>query len=200
MENPTGSLRTLAQSLSLSRPPVATDVAGDHDSKSQESTGGDFGAQYCSRFFVVLVLSPLRRTVLVLVIEAIWYSNPTHWSASYRKPPRSTSPQFKQPSSTSTTKKSFNPQPTARKSLFCPHIVLSNATSRTSLVLSSINAKSFTAEEVSYHDCLDSITSTSTVSLSMSTTKSDVGHDLSLTRLGLSAAVEKDPKPRVSNQ
>jgi hypothetical protein len=78
--------------------------------------------------------------------------------------------------------------------------VLSNATSRTSLVLSSINAKSFTAEEVSYHDCLDSITSTSTVSLSMSTTKSDVGHDLSLTRLGLSAAVEKDPKPRVSNQ
>jgi hypothetical protein len=27
---------------------VVTDVAGDHDSKSQESTGGDFGAPHCS--------------------------------------------------------------------------------------------------------------------------------------------------------
>ena len=27
---------------------VVTDVAGDHDSKSQESTGGDFGAPLCS--------------------------------------------------------------------------------------------------------------------------------------------------------
>jgi hypothetical protein len=41
-------------------------------------------------FFDVLVLSPPRRTVLVLVIEAIRYSNLAHWSASYRKPPRST--------------------------------------------------------------------------------------------------------------
>jgi hypothetical protein len=36
----------------------------------------------------VLVLSPPRRTALVL--EAIWYSNPAHWSASSREPPRST--------------------------------------------------------------------------------------------------------------
>ncbi len=27
---------------------VLTDVAGDHASKSQESTGGDFGAPHCS--------------------------------------------------------------------------------------------------------------------------------------------------------
>ncbi|MFN7208350.1 MAG: hypothetical protein ACK5UN_01305 [Planctomycetota bacterium] len=37
---------------------------------------------------LVLVLSPPRRTVLVL--ESIQYSNPTYWSASYREPPRST--------------------------------------------------------------------------------------------------------------
>ncbi len=36
------------------------------------------------------MLSPPRRTVLVLVIEAIRYRNSAHWSASYRKPPRST--------------------------------------------------------------------------------------------------------------
>jgi len=30
------------------RTSVVTDVAGDHVSKSQESTGGDFGAPYCS--------------------------------------------------------------------------------------------------------------------------------------------------------
>ena len=28
--------------------------------------------------------------LLVLVLGAIQYSNPAHWSASYRKPPRST--------------------------------------------------------------------------------------------------------------
>ena len=39
---------------------------------------------------LVLVLSPPRRTVLVLVLESIEYSNPTYWSASYREPPRST--------------------------------------------------------------------------------------------------------------
>ena len=37
---------------------------------------------------LVLVLSPPRRTVLVL--ESIQYSNPVHWSASYREPLRST--------------------------------------------------------------------------------------------------------------
>jgi hypothetical protein len=40
--------------------------------------------------FLVLVLSPPRRTVLVLVLESIQYSNPTFWSASFREPPRST--------------------------------------------------------------------------------------------------------------
>jgi len=57
--------------------------------------------------------------------------------------------------------KSFNPQPTARKSLFCTHIVLSIATIRNRLDLSSIDVKSITAERVICHDCLDSITSTS---------------------------------------
>jgi len=43
--------------------------------------------------FIVLVLSqavlsPPRRTVLVL--EALWYSKPAHWSAGYRVTPRST--------------------------------------------------------------------------------------------------------------
>jgi hypothetical protein len=37
----------------------------------------------------VLVLS-IAVLVLVLVLEAIWYSNPAHWSASSREPPRST--------------------------------------------------------------------------------------------------------------
>jgi len=40
--------------------------------------------------FLVLVLSPPRRTVLVLVLASIQYSNPTYWSASSREPPRST--------------------------------------------------------------------------------------------------------------
>ncbi|MCE2752148.1 MAG: hypothetical protein LW720_09690 [Pirellula sp.] len=37
--------------------------------------------------FLVLVLSI---AVLVLVLESNQYSNPVHWSASYREPPRST--------------------------------------------------------------------------------------------------------------
>jgi hypothetical protein len=52
---------------------VVSDVAGDHDSKSQESTTGDFGAPHCS----------------VLVLDAIQYSYPAHWYASYREPCRS---------------------------------------------------------------------------------------------------------------
>jgi len=80
------------------------------------------------------------------------------------------SAQFKQPSSTSTvslstvrrgglstsTKKSdakqeqsFNPQPTARKSLFCAQVVLRIATIRTRWDLSSTNVKSIVAEEES---------------------------------------------------
>jgi hypothetical protein len=30
---------------------VVTDVAGDHDLKSEESTAGDFGAPHCSYFY-----------------------------------------------------------------------------------------------------------------------------------------------------
>ena len=47
----------------------------------------------CTTFFallLVLVLSPPRRTVLVLVLDAIYYSNTTYRSASYRQEPRST--------------------------------------------------------------------------------------------------------------
>ena len=39
---------------------------------------------------LVLVLSPPRRTVLVLVLEGAKYSDPAHWSASSREPLRST--------------------------------------------------------------------------------------------------------------
>jgi hypothetical protein len=39
---------------------------------------------------LVLVLSPPRRTVLVLVLDALYYSNTTYRSASYREEPRST--------------------------------------------------------------------------------------------------------------
>jgi hypothetical protein len=38
---------------------------------------------------LVLVLSPPRRTVLVLVLEATEYSYPAYWSASSRELPRS---------------------------------------------------------------------------------------------------------------
>ena len=75
---------------------------------------------------------------------------------------------------------SFNPQPTARKSLFCTHLVLSIATIRTDWELTSISFKSISAEEEFCHDPLDSSTSTSTVSLSTSTTKSNAKHERTL--------------------
>ncbi|RLS67812.1 MAG: hypothetical protein DWH99_16285 [Planctomycetota bacterium] len=40
--------------------------------------------------FLVLVLSPPRRTVLVLVLGSIQHSNPAYWSANSREPLRST--------------------------------------------------------------------------------------------------------------
>ena len=55
---------------------MVTDVAGDHELKSEESTAGDVGAPH--------------GLVRLLVLEAIWYSNPAHWSARSREPPRST--------------------------------------------------------------------------------------------------------------
>ena len=39
---------------------------------------------------VSCVCSVLVLSIAVLVLEAIWYSNPAHWSASSREPPRST--------------------------------------------------------------------------------------------------------------
>jgi hypothetical protein len=48
--------------------------------------GGDFR----TLFVLLLVLSPPRRTVLVLELEPIQYSNPAYWSASSRELPRST--------------------------------------------------------------------------------------------------------------
>ena len=41
---------------------MVTVVAGDHDSKSEESTAGDFGAPYCSR-------EPLRSTIDIAAVQ-----------------------------------------------------------------------------------------------------------------------------------
>jgi hypothetical protein len=43
----------------------------------------------CTTLFVLLLLLVL--SIAVLVLDAIQYSKPTHWSASYRESPRSTS-------------------------------------------------------------------------------------------------------------
>ena len=50
------------------------------------------GGGFTTLFVLLLVLSPPRRTVLVLALEleAIQYSNPAYWSASSRELPRST--------------------------------------------------------------------------------------------------------------
>ena len=93
---------------------------------------------------------------------------------------------------------SFNPQPTARESLFYSHSVLSIATIRTSLDLSTINVESIVVEEGVCLGCLGQRlasppfkkpSSTSTVSLSTSTStgKSDAGHD----RLALTVSEEE---------
>ena len=66
---------------------VVSDVAGDHDLKSEESTAGDFGAPHC---FVLLLVLVLSIAVLVLVLGAFQYSYPAHWFASSREPVRST--------------------------------------------------------------------------------------------------------------
>ena len=42
----------------------------------------------CTTLFVLLLLLVL--SIAVLVLDAIQYSKPTHWSASYRESPRST--------------------------------------------------------------------------------------------------------------
>ncbi|MCE2752046.1 MAG: hypothetical protein LW720_09170 [Pirellula sp.] len=48
------------------------------------------GGDITTLFVLLFVLSPPRRTVLVLVLESIQYSNPAYWSASSRELPRST--------------------------------------------------------------------------------------------------------------
>jgi hypothetical protein len=55
--------------------------------RTSEKLGRAFRSNARFVFLLVLVLSI---AVLVLVLEAIQYSNPACWSASYRKPPRST--------------------------------------------------------------------------------------------------------------
>ena len=66
---------------------VVSDVAGDHDLKSEESTAGDFGAPHC---FVLLLVLSIAVLVLVLVLEEFQYSYPAYWSASSCEPVRAT--------------------------------------------------------------------------------------------------------------
>ena len=65
-------------------------VAGDHVSKSQESTGGDFGAPYCSLLFAsnIGILKPpsgCELEVLDCSPHAIWYPI-VFWRASKPSP------------------------------------------------------------------------------------------------------------------
>ena len=74
-----------------------SDVAGNHDSKSQESTGGDFGAPHCSYFFSYSYSASRysyseRTSIAIRTIGLQVTAN----RLDHR------SPQFKQPSSTST--------------------------------------------------------------------------------------------------
>jgi hypothetical protein len=69
---------------------VVTDVAGDLDLKSEESTAGDFGAPHCSYFYSYSKRSSIAIRPIGPQVTAT------------RLDPRSASPQFEQPSSTST--------------------------------------------------------------------------------------------------
>ena len=84
-----------------------------------------------------------------------------HPGAENRFDQRPATPQFKNPSSTTKSDRkhehSFNPQPTARKSLFCTQVVLRIATIRTRWDLISTNVVSILIEEGIRHGCLDSI-------------------------------------------
>ncbi len=78
---------------------MVTDVAVDHDSKNQESTGGDFGAPHCSCFFSYSYsYSYSNRSSIA--IRPIGPQVPAKRSVE-----RSALPQFKQPSSTSTLRR-----------------------------------------------------------------------------------------------
>jgi len=86
---------------------VVTDVAGDHDSKNHEITGGDFGAPHCSYFFSYSYSysysyscscsCSLRSSIAIQPIGPQVTAN--------RFDQRSASPQFQQPSSTSTVRR-----------------------------------------------------------------------------------------------
>ena len=74
-----------------------TDVAGNHDSKNQKSTVGDFGAPHCSCFFSCSYSYSKRSSI---AIRSIGPQVPANCLDQ-----RSASPQFKQPSSTSTVRR-----------------------------------------------------------------------------------------------
>jgi hypothetical protein len=80
---------------------VVTYVAGDHDSKNHEITGGDFGAPHCSYFFSCSCSYSysysLRSSIAIQPIGPQVTAN--------RFDQRSVSPQFQQPSSTSTVRR-----------------------------------------------------------------------------------------------
>ena len=102
-----GNGRENSQNLST----VVTDVAGDHDSKNHEITGGDFGAPHCSYFFSCSCSYScscscsysysysysLRSSIAIQPIGPQVTAN--------RFDQRSASPQFQQPSSTSTVRR-----------------------------------------------------------------------------------------------
>ena len=69
---------------------VVTDVAGDHVSKSQESSDGDFGAPHCSLLSdsIRLLLehpSGFEHEVLEPILVALWYPI-VSWRASKPSP------------------------------------------------------------------------------------------------------------------
>jgi hypothetical protein len=76
---------------------VVTYVAGDHDSKNHEITGGDFGAPHCSYFFSCSYSYSLRSSIAIQPIGPQVTAN--------RFDQRSASSQFQQPSSTSTVRR-----------------------------------------------------------------------------------------------
>ena len=76
------------------RTTVVTDVAGNHDSKNQESTVGDFGAPHCSCFFSCSCSYSKRSSIAIRPVGPQVPAN--------RLDQRSACLQFKRPSSTST--------------------------------------------------------------------------------------------------
>ena len=87
------------------RTSIVTDVAGDHDLKSQESTGGNFGAPHCSCFFSCFFsysYSASRYSYSYSIRSSIAIQPIGPQVTANRLDKRSASPQHEQPSSTST--------------------------------------------------------------------------------------------------